>query len=87
MANSLMSMFGKVASEPKAMEIAKQAFWSFVRGESPADFLQQLGQREPDVKGLDLTDINATAQKLCRERGIDPQKLTQEVKQFMQNMK
>ena len=87
MANSIMSMFGAVASQPKAMEIAKQAFWAFTRGESPIEFLQKLGQTQPEVKGLDLTDINATAQKLCRERGIDPQKLTQEVTQFMRNRK
>ena len=87
MANPIMSVFANLASKPKAMEIATQAFWAFTRGENPVDFLHKLGQSEPEIQGLDLSDINAAARKLCRERGMDPQKLTQEVTKFISNMK
>ena len=87
MANPIMSVLGNVASKPKAIEIATQAFWAFTRGEDPTAFLKKLGQTEPEVNGLDLTDINAAAQKLCRDRNVDPKKLTQEITQFINNMK
>ena len=81
MANSLMSIFGG------GNNIMMQAVGAFMRGESPQTFLQNLAKTNPNLRGLDLTDINATAQKVCREHGVDADKLTAEIKQSVAGLK
>ena len=81
MANSLMSIFGG------GNNIMMQAVGAFMRGESPQTFLQNLAKTNPNLRGLDLTDINATAQKVCREQGVDADKLTAEIKQSVAGLK
>lgn len=81
MANSLMSFFGG------GNNIMMQAVGAFMRGESPQMFLQNLARTNPNLQGLDLTNINATAQKVCRDHGVDPDKLTAEIKQSVAGLK
>ena len=76
MANSLMSIFGGGGSN-----MMMQAIGAFMRGESPQDFLRNLANTRPELRGIDLNDINGSAQRLCQERGIDSNKLTEEIKQ------
>ena len=86
MANSLMNILGSFAGGGSG-NIMMQAVGAFMRGESPMDFMRSLARTRPELQGMDFSDLNAAAQKLCRERGVDPQKLTQEVTQYIQNMK
>ena len=85
MANSLMSILNGFGGGNSS--IFMQAVGAFMRGESPQMFLQNLARTNPNLKGLDLTDINATAQKVCQEHGVDAGKLTAEIKQSIGNMK
>ena len=84
MANSLMSIFGGLGGSSSVM---MQAVGAFMRGESPQTFMQNLAKTNPNLRGLDLTNINATAQKVCQEHGVDAGKLTEEIKQSIGNMK
>ena len=77
MGNPLMSIFGGGGNGG----IFMQAVGSFMRGESPRDFLQNLARTNPALRGINLDDINGSAQKLCRERGVDADKLTAEIKE------
>ena len=52
-----------------------------MRGESPRDFLQNLANSNPALRGIDMNDINGSAQRLCKERGVDAEKLTAEIRQ------
>lgn len=83
MANSLMSILGGIGNN----NIMMQAIGSMLRGESPKDFMQNLARTNPALQGLDLTDINATAQKVCRDHGVDPEKLTAEIKKSLPKTK
>ena len=74
MANSLMSLFSGNGN------MLLQAFGAMMRGESPQAFLQGLAQTRPELRGVDLNDINGSAQRICRERGVDPDKLAEEIK-------
>ena len=85
MANSLMSILGGLTGGNN--NIMLQAFGAMMRGESPSVFLQNLAKTNPALQGLDLTNINATAEKVCRDHGVDPNKLTAEIKQSLPNMK
>ena len=82
MANSILNFFSGGNGN-----IMMQAVGAMMRGESPQTFLQNLANTNPALKGLDLTDINGTAQKVCREHGVDANKLTAEIKQGLANIK
>ena len=77
MANSLMSILGNFGG---GSNIMMQAVCAFMRGESPQAFLQNLARTNPNLQGLDFTNINATAQKVCQEHGVDANKLAAEIR-------
>lgn len=85
MANSLMSILGGLGGGNN--NIFLQAVGAMMRGESPQQFMQNLARTNPALQGLDLTNINATAQKVCQEHGVDANKLTAEIKQTISNIK
>ena len=85
MANSLMNFLGGFANGNS--NIMMQAVGAFMRGESPRTFLQNLANTNPALRGLDLNDINGSAQKLCQERGVDANKLTAEIKNNIAGIK
>ena len=74
MPNPLMSFFGN-------NNLMMQAIGAMMRGESPKDFMRNLANTRPELRGIDLNDINGSAERLCRERGVDANKLTAEIKQ------
>ena len=86
MANPLMSILGGFGGSGNG-NLMMQAFGAMMRGESPKDFLRNLANTNPAFKGLDLTDINATARKVCSEHGVDADKLTAEITQTISTMK
>ena len=85
MANPLMNILGGFGGGGN--NIMLQAFGAMMRGESPQTFLKGLANTNPQLRGLDLTDINATAQKVCQEHGVDANKLTEEITQKISAMK
>ena len=68
------------------MKIIGKIAGAIIRGESPIEFAQRLAQTEPALQGLDLTDLQGAAHKLCQERGIDESKLTAEIKQSLSSV-
>ena len=62
------------------MSLMMQAVGSAMRGESPQAFLQNLAQTNPQLKGLNLSDLEGTARTLAQQRGKDIDALTNEVK-------
>lgn len=79
MPNSLMNILGGLGNN----NIMMQAIGAMMRGESPQTFMQNLARSNPQLQGLDLTNINATAEKVCRDHGVDPNKLTEQIKQSL----
>ena len=88
MGNPLMSIFGgMMGGNGGGGNIFLQAAGAFLRGESPRDFVQNLAKTTPELRGMNLSDINAAAHKLCQERGIDEAKLTAEIKKAIESIK
>ena len=85
MANPLMSIFGGGGNGLGG--IAMKAVGAFMRGESPQDFMKSLANSNPALGGIDLSDLNGEALRICKERGIDPNKLTEQIKATISNMK
>ena len=62
--NSILGMLGN-------NNIMMQAFGAMMRGENPRQFLSSLAQNNPQLKGLDLNNLEQTAQKVCSDNGVD----------------
>ena len=84
MANSLMSILGNISGNSNLL---LQAFGAMMRGESPQNFMRGLAQTRPELRGIDLNDINGAANKLCRERGVDQGKLEAQIKRTFDSSK
>lgn len=78
MGNPLMSIFGGGNNN-----IFLQAVGAMMRGESPKDFMRNLANSNPALRGINLDDINGSARRLCQERGVDADKLASEIKQSL----
>lgn len=83
MANPLMSIFGGMSG---GGNLLMQAVGAFMRGESPQAFMRSLASSRPELGGIDLSDLNGEAMRICRERGVDPNKLTEQIKATIANM-
>lgn len=76
--NPLTSIFGSLTSGNS--NILMQAVGAMMRGESPKDFMRNLANTNPALRGINLDDINGSARKLCQERGVDADKLESEIR-------
>ena len=81
MANSLMNIFGSMMGGGNGSNIFMQAVGAFMRGESPKDFMRNLANTNPALRGINVDDLDNEAERICREHGVDSQKLTAEIKQ------
>lgn len=67
--------------------IMMKAVGAAMRGESPEAFIRNLAATEPRLQGLDLNNLEATANSLAQKNGIDINaaipKLQDEVRKFM----
>ena len=48
-----------------------QAFLAMIRGESPQQFMQNLAKTNPERQGLDLNNLEQSAEKLYSDKGQD----------------
>ena len=49
--------------------IMMQAVGAMLRGESPQQFLKNLAKTNPQLQGLDLDNLNQTAENLYKQNG------------------
>ena len=59
-----------------------QALGSMMRGESPKDFLKSLANTNPQLKGLNLDDLEGTAKTLCEKNNVNMDELADKIKDF-----
>ena len=67
--------------------IMMQAVGAMMRGESPQTFLQNMAKTNPQLQGLDLNNLNGTAEQLCKQNGINIEDAKSRINQFVNNMK
>ena len=56
-----------------------QAVAAMIRGESAQDFMKNLAKNEPRLNGLDLNNLNSTAESLYNSQGKDINKAKQDI--------
>ena len=62
--NSILGMLGN-------NNVMLQAMGAMMRGENPRQFLSNLAQSNPQLKGLDLNNLEQTAQQVCKDNNVD----------------
>ena len=67
--------------------IMMQAIGAMMRGESPQDFMKGLAQSNPALKGLDLDNLNQTAEMVCRENNVDLNNAKSRISQYLNGIK
>ena len=60
--------------------IMMQAVGAAMRGESPEAFLKNLAKTNPQLKGLNLDNLEGTARSLANQKGVDMGQLIESVK-------
>ena len=63
-----------------AMSIMMQAVGAAMRGERPEDFMKGLAKTNSQLRGLDLDNLEQTANDLAKQKGADMGQLTESVK-------
>ena len=76
--NPLLSML--TGNGGGCMPLIMKAVGAAMRGETPEAFMRQLAQTSPQLKGLDLSDLEGTARSLAQQKGADIGQLTNEAK-------
>lgn len=64
-----------------------QAISAMMRGESPQQFLQSLAKSNPQLQGLDLSNLEQTAKTLCNKKGVDVNDAINKVSDTVKSMK
>ena len=67
--------------------IMMQAVGAMMRGESPQTFMQNLAQNHPQLQGLDLNNLNKTAEDLYAKNGQDINAVKGKINQFISGIK
>lgn len=80
--NSLFNMLGSMGSAAGGMNgtsILLQAVGAAMRGESPQTFMKRLANQHPQLKKMNLDDLQASAQQLCQQNGVNPDELAKQI--------
>lgn len=84
--NSILSSLGGPASVSGGMSgtsILLQAVGAAMRGESPQAFMKRLANQHPQLKRMNLDDLQGTAQQLCQQNGLNPNDVAQKIDQII----
>ena len=76
MANPLLSLFG---GGNGGTSLLLQAVGAAIRGESAHDFMLRLANERPELRQINLGDLQGEAQRLCQPTGVDPHALAQKI--------
>lgn len=80
--SSLFNMLGSMGSAAGGVNgtsILLQAVGAAMRGESPQTFMKRLANQHPQLKRMNLDDLQASAQQLCQQNGVNPDELAKQI--------
>ena len=77
MGNPLLNFLSGGAGDGAALLL--QAVGAAMRGESAHDFMTRLASERPELRQLNLGDLQGSAQKLCAQKGVDADELAKKI--------
>lgn len=81
----LQKMSGAISQSQNNIMI--QAIGAWMRGESPQSFMKNLAKTNPVLQGLDLDNLDRTAEDLYSKNGKDINEAKNKISQFVSNFK
>ena len=84
MLNPMLNLLQRSQSQNNIM---MQAIGAMMRGESPQAFMQNIAKNNPQLQGLDLNNLNQTAEQLCQKNGIDINDAKAKINQYVSGIK
>lgn len=75
---------GKESGGGKFLSIMLKVVRAAKNGDSPTDFLKDLAKTQPELQGLDLDDLEATAELLAKKKGKNVDALKAQAKDLIQ---
>ena len=84
--NSLLSSVGSgsLSGGFGGVSILMKAVGAAMRGESPQVFMKKLATQHPQLKRLNLDDLQGTADQLCKQNGLDATEVAKQVDQVIE---
>ena len=76
--SSLFDMLGSMVSSGGS-NILLQAVGAAMRGESPQAFMKRLANQHPQLRRMNLDDLQGTAQQLCQQRGVKADEIAKQI--------
>ena len=64
-----------------------QALGAMMRGENPRSFIKNLANSNPQLQGLNLDDLQGTAQELCNRNNADMNQLADRIREVANSNK
>lgn len=59
--------------------IMLQAFGAMMQGQKPEQFLQNLARSNPQLQGIDLSNLQQSAENLYKSKGVDIEQAKKDV--------
>lgn len=70
---------GTVSGGIGGTSILLQALGAAMRGESPQAFMKKLATQHPQLKKMNLDDLQGTAAQLCQQNGLDANEVAKQI--------
>lgn len=77
--NSLLNLIGNPSGGINGTNILLQAVGAAMRGESPQAFMKRLANQHPQLKKMNLDDLQGTAQQLCQQKGVNAEEVAKQI--------
>lgn len=68
-----------------AGDIFRQMFLAMMQGKSPQEFMKNLAKTNPQLQGLDLSNLEKTGKDLCQKNDKDPNEMFSKAQEAMKN--
>ena len=85
MANPLLGFLSGMSGGGNT-NILLQAVGAAMRGESPQAFMKRLANQHPQLKKMNLDDLQGTAQQLCQQNGVDANEIAKSIDSVIEPM-
>ena len=86
MIQALNPIFQTLSQGSSSNNVMLQAVAAMIRGESAQSFMQNLAKTQPQLQGLDLNNLNKTAENIYSSQGKDINQAKQEIISSVNNM-
>lgn len=85
--SSLFDMLGGMTGAGgNSSNILLQAVGAAMRGESPQAFMKRLANQHPQLKKMNLDDLQSTAQQLCQQKGVNADEVAKKIDNIIDPM-